>query len=166
MMRRAILVLFLSCAIPTTVFAGRPVVICTSQSGEPWKLLTTGTLNRVVTGTRTDFELQTAHGVFSWTIEKHLDGSTSITTRGFLMPVLFPRPHTVPRGPIVVQDASLEPTGQFMSASGEIIQETDGRRSLISTPGSTCPPRGYDARSWPNSTVERDARKSGARPSP
>ena len=165
MTRRAVLVWFLWCAIPITVFAGERVVICTSQSGEPWKLLTTGTLNRAVTGTRTDFELQTAHGTFSWTIEKHLDGSTSTTT-GFLMPVLLPRPHTVPRGPIVVPDANLKPIRQLMSASGEIIQEFDGTKSLISIPGSTCPPRGYDARSWPNNTVERDARKSGARPSP
>jgi hypothetical protein len=105
-------------------------------------------------GTRTDFELKTARGDFSWAIEKLLDGSTSITTSGFIMPVLLPRPPTVPRGPIVVPDASLKPIGQFMSASGEIIQESDGRRLLISIPGSTCPPRGYDAR------------KSGARPSP
>ena len=130
----------------------RGVTICISESDGPWVLRAHGTLTRTISRDEDTYTLDLKDQTFSWSVGK---GS------GFLIDA-FP-PMRFPRGPISVVEDRGPPRAQRHYANGEIL-EYAGSRVLSLQIGATCPK--VKPSLWPNPLVERDARKSGTRPSP
>ena len=134
-----------------TVTSRSPIVVCASESGGPWKVITEGFLIQSTIDDWTEYRIETPEHTFSWI--------TGRSTPGSLVAVLFPYgSRTTPRGPRAV--GGHHPFRQSVE-DGE-IRERAGSIALTVGPSCLAP----ELARWPNPTVERDARKSGARPSP
>jgi len=131
------------------------VTICTTEVDDQWVLRAHGTLTRIMSRDGEAFSLDLRDQTFTWRVGK---GSTY---PGFLIDA-FP-PLRFPRGPISMLDDRGPPRGQRLYVNGEVLEHA-GSRVLSLRIGATCPSEKPNL--WPNPTVERDARKSGARPSP
>ena len=144
--------------------SGLDVTVCISEDGGPWILRARGTLRYTKSHNETVYTLQVANQTFTWRLITNVDRSTTTTSPGFLIDRLAePRPLRFPRGPISVVDDSRGPHGQYLGVDGE-IREYVRSTILSSVIGGTCP--AGKPKLWRNHPVERDARKSGARPSP
>jgi len=140
------------------------VTICTSEAGGPWALRAHGTLSRTQSKNGEIYTLDVRDQTFTWSLTNNSDAGKPYP--GFLISA-FP-PLRFPRGPIsVVEDRG--PRGQSFDVSGEIFEHV-GSTFLSLKIGAACPSEKpkelWPSKLWPNPTVERDARKSGARPSP
>jgi len=146
-----------------------PVVVCTSEAGKPWSLFARGELVKTKSGTQTEYQLEVAGHTFQYIVDSLPDGSPGLSfpSSVSLIRTLVEKSaeHTTPRGPIVVPKASYSLT---VAPDGNVREyamlPTVGPLALATVAGSSCPRGGERLR--PNPTVERDARKSGARPSP
>jgi hypothetical protein len=130
------------------------IVVCASESGSPWKVIAEGFLIRSTTADRTDYRIETPEHTFSWKMGRPIPGS--------LVRAFFPYgSRTTPRGPVAVDELSSHPFRQSVDANGE-VRERAGSIALTVGPSCLAP----ELARWPNPTVEGDAHKSGARPSP
>ena len=141
------------------------VSICTSEAGGPWVLRTHGTLSRAQSTNGEIYTLDVRDRTFTWSLTNSSDAARPYP--GFLIDA-FP-PQRFPRGPISVVEDRRGPRGQSFDVSGEILEYV-GSTFLSLKIGATCPSERpkklWPNKLWPNPTVERDARESGARPSP
>ncbi len=86
------------------------------------------------------------------------EGTTTIVGPGFLTDRLVGLPIDATES-----QSDAGPRGQRLSVTGE-IHEYAGQTIVSSAIGSRCPTS--DPKRWPSPAVQRDAHKSGARPSP
>jgi hypothetical protein len=145
------------------------MVVCTIKKwGNPWSLIAHGELVRTISGNRTEYQLEVGEHTFSYSVDSNSDGSTTMSLPSSLVRALVEKSsgHTTPRGPIVVPLYGDHTLGA--DTDGNVREYATlpnlGRIVLITVAGSACPRAGEGLR--PNPTVERDARKSRARPSP
>ena len=148
------------------------IVVCTvEKTGNPWTLVAHGELISSRSGNRTEYKLEVAGHTFSYTVDSNPDGSNTLSFPGSLSLVrtLVEKSHgqlTTPRGPVVIPSS---PHSLSVDYDGNIREHAisptlDRVVLLITAAGSGCPRTGEGMR--PNPTAVRDARKSGARPSP
>lgn len=140
-------------------------VICTSEAGGPWSVKARGTLRRTKSTNELIYELNAGDHSFAWRFVTTAQGSTTGISPGFLMDRFARQPATseessqFPRGPInAAESAGVVGRTQRLYATGE-IREYGASNALMLVIGSKCP-AGRALR--PNSTVDPDARKSGA----
>ena len=149
----SLLVSFVCFSGEATVTSRSPIVVCASESGGPWKVIAEGFLIRSTVIYGTEYRIETPEHTFSWTEGRPTPGS--------LVGAFFPYgSRTTPRGPLAVDELPQNTFRQSIE-DGE-IRERAG--SIAMTVGPRC--LAPELARWPNPTVERDARKSGARPSP
>jgi len=141
------------------------VSICTSEAGGPWVLRAHGTLSRTQSRNGEIYTLDVRDQTVTWSLTNNSDAPRPYP--GFLIDALPPQ--RFPRGPISVVEDRRGPRGQSFDVSGEILEYV-GSTFLSLKIGATCPSEKpkklWPSKLWPNPTVERDARKDGARPSP
>jgi hypothetical protein len=124
------------------------IVICSSDNGAPWKLITKGSLTRTKAGNTTTYVIEAGQHTVSWTLVINSDKSIGGTVPRSLIGAMIPPPATsrgdkFPRGPLNLADrAWLDdlPDSQSVSVDGE-IRERKGSLSLVSIIGSKCPSR-------------------------
>jgi hypothetical protein len=159
-------------------FTRSAMVVCTIKKwGDPWSLIAHGELVRTISGTRTEYQLEVGEHTFSYSVVSNSDGSTTMSLPSSLVRALVEKSsgHTTPRGPIIVplygdpENATSLPSYTLGADTDGNVREYAtlpnlGRIVLITVAGSGCPRAGEGLR--PNPAVERDARKSRARPSP
>lgn len=147
------------------------MVVCTvEKTGNPWTLIAHGELISSRSGNRTEYQLEVAGHVFSYSVDSKPDGSNTLSFPGSLSLVrtLVEKSHgqlTIPRGPVVIPSS---PHSLRVDFDGNIREHAisptlDHAVVLITVAGSACPRAGEGLR--PNPTLERDAPKA-ARPSP
>jgi hypothetical protein len=140
-------------------------VICTSEAGGPWILKARGTLTRTKSKNELIYELKAGEHSFAWRFVTTPQGATTGISPGFLIDRFARQPSSseespqFPRGPINAAESAGVGLSQSLFATGE-IREYGSASALMLVIGSKCP-AGRALR--PNSTVDPDARKSGAR---
>ena len=136
-----------------TVTSRSPIVVCASESGGPWKVIAEGFLFRSTVNYWTEYRIEIPEHTFSWTEGRSSPGS--------LVGAFFPYgSRTTPRGPVAADQLPHRTFRQSVE-DGE-IRERAG--SIAMTVGPRC--LAPELARWPNPTVDRDARKSSARPTP
>jgi hypothetical protein len=140
-------------------------VICTSEAGGPWSVTARGTLTRTKSTNELIYVLKAGELSVTWRFVTTRQGATTGISPGFLIDRFAPqspKSEESPRGPINAAESSSDITGrrQSLYASGE-IREYSASNALALVIGSKCPAAKRALR--PNSTVDHDARKSGAR---
>src|SRR5437879_2538458 len=109
-----------------TVTSRSAIVVCASESGDPWKVIAEGFLIRSTTAGHTDFRIETPDHTFSWTQGRAPPD---------LIRAFFPYgPRRTPRGPVVLDELHPYPS-QSADANGE-IRERAGPIAL--TAGPSC----------------------------
>ena len=141
-------------------------VICTSEAGGPWSVKARGTLTRTKSKNELIYELNVGEHSFAWRFVTTPQGATTGISPGFLIdrvarqPAISEESRQSPRGPInAAESAGDVGRTQRLDATGE-IREYGPSNALMLLIGSKCP---AGRASRPDSTVDPDARKSGAR---
>jgi|SRR6266850_3676232 len=141
-------------AVPSVVYAEQTaessrsaIVICSSDNGAPWRLVSRGSLTRTKTGSTTTYLIEAGRHSFSWILVINPDKSIGGTTPGSLIGAMILAPadsrnDKFPRGPLNLADPRPGdlPDSQSVSVDGE-IRERMGSMALVSIIGSKCPRR-------------------------
>src|SRR5436190_15045927 len=80
------------------------IVVCSSDNGAPWKLITKGSLTRTKAGNTTTYVIEAGQHTVSWTLVMNADKSIGATVPRSLIGAMIPPPTNrgdkFPRGPL------------------------------------------------------------------